>query len=402
MREGSAAEAALVCARLKAMGIPAEIHAVTATPPAAGLQDWARRMRYQLLWRVAMARSAVIVTGHHADDQAETVQMRLERGSGLAGVGGLNWLQSYDGALIIRPFLKLPAAELRRYGAHLPAVDDASNRDERFERARLRRDARGFADHGVTADRLQRLARAARSITGYLDACLHSVCHLDPQGWACFHPDELKGLPEAVRVHLLRNLAAAMNSAQHPPGVAAAERLSAWLDATDSGTTTLGGLEWQARGGKIWVFPEAERPPAARAVEAGHAVFDQRWVLNIPCRGELAPLGSLRFAALRKHHPHIQKAIQKAPARAYWRWPVFTPWQDSSATKLAQNVTSSDKNTAQWGGEGFIRLEDGAIIPHLSRTYLSVNGDHISSLCMYFHARDGFAAQAGLSERLNP
>ncbi len=94
--------------------------------------------RYRLLeqWREANGLDH-IVTAHHADDQLETIVMRLNRGS---GVGGLAAIRARNG-LILRPLLHWRRSELVALALEhdLPFVDDPSNSNDRFDRARLRR-----------------------------------------------------------------------------------------------------------------------------------------------------------------------------------------------------------------------------------------------------------------------
>jgi tRNA(Ile)-lysidine synthase len=105
------------------------------------LQEAARRLRYDALAEMAAeARAARIATAHSLDDQAETVLLRLLRGSGPAGLGGIPE-RSPDGR-VVRPLLAVPRAEIERFAAARGLLhrEDASNRDPAYARARLRRD----------------------------------------------------------------------------------------------------------------------------------------------------------------------------------------------------------------------------------------------------------------------
>ena len=94
------------------------------------LGDWARR-----------AASPSSLTAHHQDDQAETLLMRLQRGAGLAGLAGIRPRAEIEGLIVLRPLLGWRRAELAEIvaDAGLVPVDDPSNSDERYDRARLRR-----------------------------------------------------------------------------------------------------------------------------------------------------------------------------------------------------------------------------------------------------------------------
>ena len=105
------------------------------------LQEAARRLRYEALGAMASAAGAErIATAHTLDDQAETVLLRLLRGSGPAGLGGIPE-RSPDGR-IVRPLLAVSRAEIERFAAERGLLyrEDASNRDPAYARARLRRD----------------------------------------------------------------------------------------------------------------------------------------------------------------------------------------------------------------------------------------------------------------------
>ena len=141
LRPGSAAEAAevaRVCARL---GVP---HAILRVTVADGnLQAEARSARYAALsgWMAECGLDA-LATAHHADDQAETLLMRLNRAGGVAGLAGVRERGHVPGTdcLLLRPLLGWRRDELAAVvmAAGLVAADDPSNGDDRFDRVRLR------------------------------------------------------------------------------------------------------------------------------------------------------------------------------------------------------------------------------------------------------------------------
>jgi len=161
LRAEAAAEAAFVAREAAALGFPHHTLAWTGDKPATGLQDAAREARYRLL--VGQARevgASHLVTAHTQDDQAETILMRLARGSGLKGLRGMRRELERDGVVHARPLLDWPKARLvdlcRRNGWAF--VSDPSNADERFTRVRWRRLMPLLAEEGLSAGRLARLA----------------------------------------------------------------------------------------------------------------------------------------------------------------------------------------------------------------------------------------------------
>jgi tRNA(Ile)-lysidine synthase len=141
LRAASADEAAMVARACAALEVP---HRTLAPPDAiagSSIQMRARRARYAALsaWADA-AGAAMLLTAHHADDQAETLLMRLNRGAGVAGLAAIRpW--RFDGDVaVLRPLLGWRRAELRlvAQAAAMPFVDDPSNDDPRHDRTRMR------------------------------------------------------------------------------------------------------------------------------------------------------------------------------------------------------------------------------------------------------------------------
>ncbi|MBS0520895.1 MAG: tRNA lysidine(34) synthetase TilS [Proteobacteria bacterium] len=141
LRPEAAAEAASTAALLARHGIAAEILAWSEAKPATGLQEAARAARYRLLFEACRRHGIVhLLVAHQADDQAETVAMRAKRGSGLDGLAGMAALVEHRDGRLLRPLLSVPRARLTTtlVEGGIDWIDDPSNADPRFERARLR------------------------------------------------------------------------------------------------------------------------------------------------------------------------------------------------------------------------------------------------------------------------
>ncbi len=164
LRPGSADEAKAVahlCARLK---VGHRVLQWKGAKPATRLQERAREARYRLLVDYAKAIGAdTLLTAHHADDQAETVLFRLLRGSGVAGLRGMDVRTMRDGMTIGRPLIGLRKRDLIAFAEArgAPFIDDPSNADPRFARTRLRALLARLGEEGLDAEALDRLARRA-------------------------------------------------------------------------------------------------------------------------------------------------------------------------------------------------------------------------------------------------
>jgi tRNA(Ile)-lysidine synthase len=184
----------------------------TGDKPNAGLQEAARDVRYRLLAAAARGAGAThVLTAHTRDDQAETVLMRMARGSGLTGLGGMPHETRIDDVRLIRPLLAVPKARLiaTLAAVGMSFVDDPSNRDPRFTRARLRGLLPALAEEGLDAHRLALLARRLRRADETIELAVDlAIEALFAEAWPERGPiatdaDRFFGLPAEVALRLL-------------------------------------------------------------------------------------------------------------------------------------------------------------------------------------------------------
>lgn len=172
LRKAAADEAqgvAEFCARI---GVEHCILQWTGWDGSGNLQDQARRARYGLMTAWAQARGIeVMALGHTADDQAETVLMRLARGSGVDGLSGMQPVRKADGIAWGRPVLDLYRQQLRDHLVRhdIQWVDDPSNEDERFDRVKARKVLTALAPLGIDVERLAGTAQNLQVTRDYLE-----------------------------------------------------------------------------------------------------------------------------------------------------------------------------------------------------------------------------------------
>ena len=107
--------------------------------PGESIEAQARAVRYRALEKL-LAPDEILLTAHHADDQLETVMLRLLRGTGVKGLRGIAPLQPFGAGLLARPLLGVSRAEILAAAkdSGLEWIDDPSNRDTRFDRNYVR------------------------------------------------------------------------------------------------------------------------------------------------------------------------------------------------------------------------------------------------------------------------
>jgi len=256
LRAGAAAEAAIVAAQCAARGIPHATLLWTGDKPSANIHAAARDARYGLMadWCAAHG-IAILLTAHHADDQAETLLMRLARASGSGGLAGIRVRRDLgQGVVLVRPLLGTRrdalAAVVATSGWH--PVDDPSNRDPRYARTHARRllAATDWLDVVRLADAAAHLAQVEDAMAWTTDFAW--------AGRATIMPDaidlDVAGLPAELRRRLVTRAIAGLDSSAAPRGPAIT-RLIARLDTGHA--ATIAGV--RVRPGSIWRFSPA--PP---------------------------------------------------------------------------------------------------------------------------------------------
>ena len=250
LRSEAAAEAASVAAQCAARGLPHATLVREGGDFTSNIQARARAARYALMGDWCAAHGyGLLLTAHHADDQAETLLMRLNRASGSDGLAAIRPARRLQpGVMLVRPLLAVRKADLAALAAAdaWQQVDDPSNRDPRHDRTAM---------------------RALLAATPALDVTAHRAADAEALAWAADlawagrvqQADgrllvDAGGLPAALVQRLLAS--AVETLAGRPARGSEIARLAARLGAGATGT--LAGIV--ARPGTIWQL-SVTRPP---------------------------------------------------------------------------------------------------------------------------------------------
>lgn len=225
LRAESADEARVTARSLKGHGIDGVVLSWRGAKRSSGLQQAARNERYRLLREACRARGILhLLVAHHADDQAETIAMRAARLSGPDGLSGMAALVETADVRILRPLLAVPRARLTAtlMKRGVAWIDDPSNADLRFERARLRRE--GIADVRPDGSRVGEEARVADAAVAVFEVDQAGALALDRSGFG--------RLPVDLRRRLLSRAVQGVGGGDHPPRRDRLDRAVARLAAT--------------------------------------------------------------------------------------------------------------------------------------------------------------------------
>lgn len=238
LRAEAADEADLVARASAALGVP-HVTLRVSVERRASVQAAAREARYEALAGWGRERGLVAVaTAHHADDQAETLLMRLARGAGLAGLAGIRRRRDLGGLSLVRPLLGWRRAELAEIVAGVATVDDPSNADPRHDRTHARAllsAAGGRLDPARLAAAAAHLADADAAVEWLVTEVIRSRTEALDDGRTFV---DLEGLPREVRRRILGRL---IGEADSPVDGPTLEIAMARLDAGQA--ATLGALK---------------------------------------------------------------------------------------------------------------------------------------------------------------
>jgi tRNA(Ile)-lysidine synthase len=162
LRPEAADEAAYVGTLCAAQSVPHAVLTWVGPHPKTRIQELAREARYRLLGDHARSVGAdVLMTAHHADDQAETILFRLLHGSGVTGLAGIREETQTDGLALARPLLDWRKYELEQVCTDqgVKFICDPSNDDPRYARTKMRRLTALLEAEGLGPEQWQRFAR---------------------------------------------------------------------------------------------------------------------------------------------------------------------------------------------------------------------------------------------------
>jgi tRNA(Ile)-lysidine synthase len=209
LRSEAAREARAVKHFAKTLDLPHRTLRWSGAKPKTGLPAAARDARYRLLAKAARAAGAThVLTAHTQDDQAETLLMRMARGSGIAGLAAMARQSQRDGVVLARPLLQIPKARLvaTLKKAKIGFADDPTNRDSSFTRPRLRALMPALAAEGFDARNLTRLAARMARANAALEVLVDGAeryLELGDSAQAGFDADAFAALAEEIRLRLL-------------------------------------------------------------------------------------------------------------------------------------------------------------------------------------------------------
>ncbi|WP_162916906.1 tRNA lysidine(34) synthetase TilS [Cohaesibacter haloalkalitolerans] len=278
LRPEAADECAYVARLAAERGLPHQTLVWEGEKSHSNVQGLAREARYRLLSDHARSIDCGhIAIAHHQDDQAETLIMRLLRGSGVTGLAAMRPVQPFGAVTLLRPLLGFPKARLvaSLVARSITWAEDPSNRSPGYLRTRVRSMLPMFAAEGCDSARLaataRRLQRAEDALDGMVQDFYRRFVSAGP-GHSLYLPlADLRAQPEEIRLRLLRAMLGFVAGPSYPPreeklmalDEALCQKPEQGLGSSQEtglpGKRTVGGCCFEAVGGLLWVYRELGR-----------------------------------------------------------------------------------------------------------------------------------------------
>lgn len=260
LRPTSRLEAEYVAGLMQKYGIEHHILTWTGKKPTTGIEEAARQARYTLIAEWCSQNNVhVLLTAHHAKDQAETFLMRLQRGSGLEGLCGIREYSVREGLVILRPLLAVNPENLRDYLRQraIVWVEDESNRDTTFLRGKIRQYLPELTENiGINIEKICNAVHNLQSAEDYIEQQLDLLLAHDviwDFGTVCrFRYVDYLSWHKEMKFRVLARLC-------RREYIPRAERVLALANALNTlpfTGATLGGREIVLAYDWVWVVPE--------------------------------------------------------------------------------------------------------------------------------------------------
>ncbi|MCG8356715.1 MAG: tRNA lysidine(34) synthetase TilS [Kiloniellales bacterium] len=330
LRRGSGAEARRVAAIMESRGVVHRVLTWRGPKPQANRQAAAREARFGLMTAWCGRKGVLhLALAHHLEDQAETLMLRLARGSGLDGLAAMAPVVETSELRLLRPLLSVPKARLVAFLRALgqPWTEDPSNRDEGFARVRMRALMPVLAREGASAPRLAaaagHLGRSRQAVEQGVAALLARSVGLHPAGHAWLEVGPLIAAPEEISLRALSRLLMTVGGSAYPPRLERLRRLFGRLKEGPERAATLGGCRILPRHGKLLVVREPAAVPEIEIACGEQRHWDGRFRIAVarpsgvrPASFRLGPLGAAGWAEIKARGAAVEAAGWPAAARA--------------------------------------------------------------------------------------
>ncbi len=286
LRAESSQEADWVRNFLEKKGVRAEILVWQGNKPKRNIHQHARSARYKLLTNYCKANDIeYLLVAHNLEDQAETVLLRIYRGSGIDGISGIARKVKMNGITIMRPLLKCSRKHIESTleQAGWEWVNDPSNINLKYSRTQVRNLLNGLEEKDVWVNRLCLLAENASRARLYLEKetrkAIDSIVTVQFYGYALIDQEGFCALEEEIALRTLSYCLKKISGNAYPPRFDSLKRVFKLIKRKHKIAATLWGCELKQKKHNIVIYRELKAIEAFRPLDE-NLVWDKRYKIK--------------------------------------------------------------------------------------------------------------------------
>ncbi len=343
LRIESAKEASSVQKHLRRLKIESHILKWSDNKPKSNIHENARRARYKLLTNYCHENNIrYLLVAHTKNDQAETIMLRIFRGSGVDGISGIKKKTTMNGITVIRPLLDIKRGDIELFlkSKKIKWIDDPSNYNTKFERVRVRQLLSSFHDKDLWLDRLSLLGENASRSSDYIKKRVRSVfkklIEIDKFGFISVPHSKFLKLHEEIALKLLVKIITRFSDKEHQPRLASLEKC--YEQIISKKDTVLGGIEIKHHKDKVLFIRELKKVDK----EIKNGIWDNRFFITPNNKFKIAPLGEdgwkqVKSKVKKKNWPHI-KIVYSLPTLFEKKKVVACPLLEIGTSKFKADL----------------------------------------------------------------
>jgi tRNA(Ile)-lysidine synthase len=316
LRPESAAEAVLVHKWLKGRKIEHHILQWQDHKKTSNIQSEARQARYKLMTDFCKKNNiTILLVAHNKEDQAETVLLRIMRGSGVDGLAGMAAETEISDIKVLRPLLATPKKYLREFLNEQGQewVEDPSNQNPKYERVKIRQFIESSADSSLLIDRLFDTAKNMQRSRSYIETMVAKdfaeTAEIKPEGYAIISRKKFLNLHSEAAYRILAKLIKNIGGDYYKPRFEKLEKLYAQILSNPSlSGVTLGGCNIYSYKNNLNIIREISAVEANINIEQFCEII---WDNRFKCQLADTQFSDLKIGALGQNG--LKQVLEKTP-----------------------------------------------------------------------------------------